>query len=95
MPNCPLLGRNWTWRVIPSNGQSYLAFEFYTRAKNLVLMTSFAKTGYEEGNLLQAADLLNQAIAQDPSFFEAYCPLAMTHDHLYFFGYDRTPARLL
>ena len=68
------------------------AFELYTRAKNLVLMTSF--TTSTKANLLQAADLLNQAIANDSSFFQAYCLLSHTHDLLYFFGFDRTPARL-
>ena len=68
------------------------AFEFYTRAKNLVLMTSF--TIGTKANLLQAADLLNQAVAHDSSFFQAYCLLSHTHDLLYFFGFDRTPERL-
>src|SRR5262249_48270587 len=43
---------------------------------------------------LQAVDLLNQALARDPSFFDAYCQLAFIHDALYFFGHDHTPARL-
>src|SRR5438874_6554019 len=43
------------------------AFELYARAKDL-LATRNAKS-----NLLEAADLLNQAIARDPSFFKAYC----------------------
>ena len=68
------------------------AFEFYTRAKNLVLMTSF--TTNSKANLLQAADLLNKAVAHDSSFFQAYCLLSHTHDLLYFFGFDRTPERL-
>ena len=68
------------------------AFEFYTRAKNLVLMTSF--TTSTKANLLQAADLLNQAVAHDSSFFQVYCLLSHTHDLLYFFGFDRTPERL-
>src|SRR5262249_28593264 len=38
--------------------------------------------------------LLNQALARDPSFFEAYCQLAFAHDGLYFVGFDHTPARL-
>ena len=46
------------------------------------------------GNLLQAADLLNQAVTHDPTFFQAYCQLAWVHDQLYFFGFDHTPARL-
>jgi serine/threonine protein kinase/tetratricopeptide (TPR) repeat protein len=68
------------------------AFELYTRAKNLVLMTSFITNS--KANLLQAADLLNQAVAHDSSFFQAHCLLSHTHDLLYFFGFDRNPARL-
>jgi TolB-like protein/predicted Ser/Thr protein kinase len=68
------------------------AFEFYTRAKNLLLMTSF--TTSTKANLAQGADLLNQAVAHDSSFFQAYCLLSHTHDLLYFFGFDRTPGRL-
>ena len=67
------------------------AFDLYTQAKNL-LLTSFSSAAIAK--LLQAADLLNQAIARDPSFFEAYCQLAHTHDLLYFLGLDHTPARL-
>lgn len=68
------------------------AFNLYTRAKNLLLTAGF--TGRGGTNLLQAADLLNQAVLHDPSFFEAYCQLAWAHNHLYFLGYDHTPARL-
>ena len=63
------------------------AFELYTRAD--LLASRDAKA-----NLLEAADLLNRAVARDPSFFKAYCLLATTHDRLYFFGHDHTPARL-
>ena len=69
-----------------------VAFELYTRAKNLVLLTSF--TFDTKANLLQAADLLSQAVTHDSSFFQAYCLLSHTHDLLYFFGFDRTPERL-
>jgi serine/threonine protein kinase/Tfp pilus assembly protein PilF len=64
------------------------AFELYARAEGLIA------TNDTKANLLEAADLLNQAVARDPSFFKAYCLLAATHDRLYFFGYDHTPARL-
>src|SRR5436309_1965388 len=67
------------------------AFDLYTRAKNL-LLTSFSSAA--RAKLLQAADLLNQAIARDPSFFRAYCQLAHTHHLLYFPALDHTPARL-
>jgi TolB-like protein/class 3 adenylate cyclase/Flp pilus assembly protein TadD len=67
------------------------AFDLYTRAKNL-LLTSFS--GDIRAKLLQAADLLNQAVARDPSFLQAYCQLAYAHDNLYLRGFDHTPARL-
>ena len=68
------------------------AFDLYTRAKDLSLRSPFTSTG--KSDLLQAADLLNQALARDPAFFRGYCQLAFTHDYLFFFGHDRTPARL-
>jgi serine/threonine-protein kinase len=68
------------------------AFDLYSRAKNLVLAWNSSTT--EKGYLLQAADLLNQAVAHDPTFSQAYCQLAWTHDQLYFFRMDRTPERL-
>jgi serine/threonine-protein kinase len=43
---------------------------------------------------LKAADLLNQAVAHDPTFFQAYCQLVWVHDELYHLRFDRTPARL-
>jgi TolB-like protein/class 3 adenylate cyclase/Flp pilus assembly protein TadD len=66
------------------------AFDLYTRAKDL----STNLTSNARANLLQAIDLLNEAVARDPSFFQAYCQLAYTHDQLYFLGFDHTPARL-
>jgi serine/threonine-protein kinase len=68
-----------------------VAYDLYLRAKDL-LLTIFSSRARAE--LLKAADLLNQAIARDPSFFQAYCQLAYTHDQLYFLGLDHTPARL-
>jgi serine/threonine-protein kinase len=67
------------------------AFDLYTRAKNLFL-TSFSSAARPK--LLQAVDLLNQAVGYDPSFFQAYCQLAYAHGALYFLGFDHTPARL-
>jgi TolB-like protein/tRNA A-37 threonylcarbamoyl transferase component Bud32/Tfp pilus assembly protein PilF len=68
------------------------AFDLYTRANNFLLTASFRDD--DRGHLRQAADLLNQAVARDPAFFQAYCQLAYTHDRLYFDGFDHTPARL-
>jgi serine/threonine protein kinase/tetratricopeptide (TPR) repeat protein len=68
------------------------AFDLYSRAKNSVLKWSYETT--DRGILSQTADLLNQAVADDPTFFQAYCQLAWVHDYIYFFRFDRTPARL-
>jgi TolB-like protein/Flp pilus assembly protein TadD len=70
------------------------AFDLYSRAKNFFLDTVVGSTGTRKANLLKAADLLDQAVAHDPTFFQAYCQLAWTHDNIYFDGWDRTPARL-
>jgi serine/threonine protein kinase/TolB-like protein/Flp pilus assembly protein TadD len=69
----------------------FVAYDFYLRARDL-LLTLFSSRA--RADLLQAADLLNQAVARDPSFFQAYCQLAYTHDQLYFLGFDHSPARL-
>ncbi len=73
------------------------AFDLYSHAKDLLLAVSFTSTSNSsaKANLLKAVDLLNQAVAHDPTFFQAYCQLAWTHDRLYsVFGYDHTAARL-
>jgi serine/threonine-protein kinase len=66
------------------------AFDLYTRAKNILLVEA-ARTKAE---LLQAVDLLNQAVGHDPSFFDAYCQLGYAHDYIYWRGDDPTSARL-
>src|SRR5438034_9159475 len=68
------------------------AFDLYTRGSNLLLTAPFS--GNQGAAWLQAIDLLNQAVARDPSFFQAYCELAWAHSSLYYFGVDHTPARL-
>jgi serine/threonine-protein kinase len=65
------------------------AFDLYARAKVILHAQSSGKADY-----LQAVDLLNRAVAHDPSFFDAYFELAKTHDWLYFLGVDHTSARL-
>ena len=67
-----------------------VAFELYSRAISLT-PTSRAPSA-DSG--LQAIELLNAAVARDPSFFEAYCALSVAHDQIYFFGFDHTPGRL-
>jgi serine/threonine-protein kinase len=69
------------------------AFDLYSRAKNLLLSTAFSAMGRE--SVFQAVDLLNQALARDPSFLLAYCQLADAHDQIYFLVVaDHTQARL-
>ncbi|MBA3544687.1 MAG: hypothetical protein H0T83_09655, partial [Chthoniobacterales bacterium] len=48
----------------------------------------------EKDNLLDAAELLQEAVTRDPTFMLAYCQLAAAHSQLYFINLDRTPARL-
>jgi len=68
------------------------AFDLYTRAKTLLLTTSFSALAAQ--NYFKAVDLLDQALTRDPSFFLAQCQLAYVHDNMYFLGIDHTPARL-
>jgi Tfp pilus assembly protein PilF len=68
------------------------AFELYSHAKTLNL--SIAYTAGHRQMLSEAADLLNQAVERDRSFFQAYCLLADVHTELYLLGVDRTPERL-
>src|SRR2546430_1246062 len=64
------------------------AFELYSRASDVLAISS------QMADTLQAIDLLNQAVARDPSFLKAYCLLALAHDQLYSHNFDHTPARL-
>ena len=68
------------------------AFDLYSRANTLIYSSSFSNSNRQK--LLQAADLLNQAVARDPAFFLAYCQLVYAHDNLYFLGGEHIPARL-
>src|SRR5262249_3580649 len=67
-----------------------VAFELYSRA---ISFTPTSRGGTADSGQ-QAINLLNAAVARDPSFFEPYCQLAVAHDQLYFFGFDHTSARL-
>ncbi len=68
------------------------AFDLYTRARSIFLAATNSNSGKED--LLEAADLLNQALARDSSYFEAYCQLGGIHDLLYVLGHDHSPRRL-
>jgi serine/threonine protein kinase/tetratricopeptide (TPR) repeat protein len=69
------------------------AFELYALARKL--LPKFGST-IEAGvpRASQAVELLNQAVARDPSFLLAYLLLARIHEDLYRFGFDHTSARL-
>jgi TolB-like protein/Tfp pilus assembly protein PilF len=69
-----------------------IAFDQYTRAKTLILTTSMDMSA--DKALVQATDLLNSAVARDPSFYVAFCQLVGAHDRLYSVVGDHTPERL-
>ena len=56
--------------------EDLVAFELYSQANDIFL-------GKTTGKSEQAIDLLNQAVARDPSFFQAYLLLASLHEDLY------------
>jgi len=68
------------------------AFDLYTRAKTLLLSLGFNLN--DQQNLRQAIELLNQAVARDPAFFEAYYQIVYAHGVAYAVLGDHTPARL-
>jgi TolB-like protein/tetratricopeptide (TPR) repeat protein/predicted Ser/Thr protein kinase len=49
---------------------------------------------YRAENFRLAAQMFERAVELDPRFALAYAELAVMHSALYFYGYDRTPARL-
>jgi serine/threonine-protein kinase len=69
-----------------------VAYDGYLRAKDLINGNTFSPRAKED--LFQAVELLSQAVARDPLFFNAYYELAAAHDRIYFLGFDHTNARL-
>ena len=69
-----------------------LAYDLYLRAQALFADTSDAVHAREK--LPQAAQLLDEALARDPNFLQAWCLLSRVHSVAYFRGHDHTPARL-
>jgi TolB-like protein/tRNA A-37 threonylcarbamoyl transferase component Bud32/Flp pilus assembly protein TadD len=69
-----------------------VAYDSYLRAKDLINGISFSTRAKED--LMQAVQLLDQAVARDPLFFLAYGELAGAHDRIYFLGFDHTDTRL-
>jgi TolB-like protein/tRNA A-37 threonylcarbamoyl transferase component Bud32 len=69
-----------------------VAYDSYLQAKDRINGISFSTRAKED--LMQAVQLLDQAVARDPLFFLAYGELAGAHDRIYFLGFDHTDARL-
>ena len=69
-----------------------VAYDAYLRAKDFINGISWSTRAKED--LMQAVQLLDQAVARDPLFFLAYGELAGAHDRIYFLGFDHTDARL-
>jgi tetratricopeptide (TPR) repeat protein len=69
-----------------------VAYDSYLRAKDLINGISWSARAKED--LMQAVQLLDQAVTRDPLFFLAYGELAGAHDRIYFLGFDHTDARL-
>jgi eukaryotic-like serine/threonine-protein kinase len=69
-----------------------VAYDSYLRAKESINGIQFSTRAKED--LMQAVQLLDQAIVRDPLFFLAYGELAGAHDRIYFLGFDHTNARL-
>ena len=69
-----------------------IAYDAYLRAKDLINEIPYSIRVKDD--LLEAVRLLDQAVARDPLFSDAYGQLAGAHDRVYFLGFDHTTARL-
>jgi TolB-like protein/Flp pilus assembly protein TadD len=69
------------------------AYDMYLRAKEkLDKSVTLLANGHPEEPLRDAADLLQQAVQEDPNFAKAHCLAAFAHDVLYL-EFDPTSAR--
>src|SRR5216110_544783 len=72
--------------------QDLVAYDFYVRAVSMIYNAQVPDESLgldTEKSLSEAVDLLNKAVARDPTFFLAYCQLAFAHDLI-----GDTPERL-
>ena len=69
-----------------------ISYGAYLRAKDLLY--DIALSTRQKEDLFQAVELLDQAVARDPVFFDAYCQLAGAHDRIYFGAFDHSDSRL-
>ena len=70
-----------------------VAYDLYVHAAPLIEESLYYGLN-SETNLFKAVELLNQAVAQDPTFLLAYCQLARAHDAIYWNALDHTQGRL-
>jgi TolB-like protein/Tfp pilus assembly protein PilF len=70
-----------------------VAYDLYVHAVPLIEESLYYGLN-SETNFFKAVELLNQAIARDPTFLLAYCQLARAHDGIYWNALDHTPGRL-
>ena len=68
------------------------AYDLYTRAKELVV--DLTDPVASQQNLARAVMLLEEAVARDQHFVNAWCLLSQLHARMYTAGYDHTPERL-
>jgi serine/threonine-protein kinase len=69
------------------------AYDLYLRANELIFNVIVDNTGARE-QLVQALRLLDDTTKRDPNFLLAYCRIAQTHLTFYWYGFDRSSARL-
>jgi len=68
------------------------AFDLYERAK--AIWADVTDPLHAKEKLPQAARLLDEAVARDPHFLQAWCLLSRVHGTFYWYGFDHTSARL-
>ncbi len=71
--------------------KSVEAYDLYVRARDLFRWTGI---GDPQENGEKALPLLEQALARDPQFALAHYLASRIHGELFWFGYDKRPARL-
>ena len=67
-----------------------IAYDRYLRAEKLWAQ----QTTQPSKDIREIVRLLDQAVANDPTFLLAYCELARTHAYLYFLGIDHSSSRV-
>src|SRR5262249_48628282 len=72
------------------------AYDDYIRANDYLFAKALLAVldARQGSNLYQAEQLLEHAIARDPTFLLAYCKLAFVHQELYYAGFDHSARRL-